>query len=182
MTAALAAAGVTRDEGVVCADEMRLGLRGQARRVLAPRGVKVTQRLQMTYRWTYLLLAVDPQAGTLRWRWLERCRADAIKACLADWDLDAVIWDGAGSHRARLLADLPTRRVLLPPYSPELNSAERVFEELRRRLEGRTYATVVDKPTVADAYLMALAADPTRVKQLCAWAWLVEAIDALSAA
>jgi hypothetical protein len=47
MTAALVRAGVTRDAGVVGADELRLGLRGQVRRVLAPRGVGVTQHLQL---------------------------------------------------------------------------------------------------------------------------------------
>ena len=39
MTAALVGAGVDRDTEVVLADELRLGLRGQVRRVLAPRGV-----------------------------------------------------------------------------------------------------------------------------------------------
>ena len=85
MTAALVGAGVRRDAGIVLADELRLGLRGQVRRVLAPRGVKVAQRLQLTYQWAYLLLAVDPRAGSLRWRWLEHCRAEPIRAVLADW-------------------------------------------------------------------------------------------------
>ncbi len=34
-------------------DEMRLGLRGQTRKVLAPKGVKVVQRLQLRYEWSY---------------------------------------------------------------------------------------------------------------------------------
>ena len=179
MTAALVGAGVTRDAGVLCADELRLGLRGQVRRVLAPRGVDVTQRLQLKYEWAYLLLAVDPRAGTLRWRWLERCRAAPIKEALAAWALDAVVWDGAGAHRAKLLADLPTARVRLPAYSPELNPAERVFEEIRRRTEGRVYDTVADKQAVAQAYLADLAADPDRVRRLCGWDWLTDALDAL---
>jgi hypothetical protein len=182
MTAALAGAGVPRDAGIVLADELRLGLRGQVRRVLAPRGVKVIQRLQLRYQWAYLLLAVDPRAGTLRWRWLERCRAAPIKAALAAWAPDAVVWDGHGAHTARLLADLPVARIRLPPYSPELNPAERVFQELRRRIEGRTYATIADKRALADAYLAALAADPDRVKHLCGWDWLRRALDALPAA
>jgi len=182
MTAALVGAGVTRDAGVVCADELRLGLRGQVRRVLAPRGVKVVQRLQLTYQWAYLLLAVDPRAGTLRWRWLERCRAGPIREALADWAPDAVVWDGHGAHTATLLADLPTARVRLPAYSPELNPAERVFQELRRRAEGRTYASVADKQAVVDARLHALAADPARVRRLCGWHWLTAALDALPAA
>ena len=179
MTAALVGAGVGRDAEVALADELRLGLRGQVRRVLAPRGVKVAQRLQLRYQWAYLLLAVDPRTGALRWRWLERLRAGPIRAVLADWALDAIVWDGAGAHRARLLADLPTTRVRLPSYSPELNPAERVFEELRRRVEGRTYDSVADKQAVADVYLRELAAAPDRVKQLCGWAWITNALDAL---
>jgi DDE superfamily endonuclease len=179
MTAALVGAGVTRGAGIVLADELRLGLRGQVRRVLAPRGVKVTQRLQLTYHWAYLLLAVDPRAGTLRWRWLERCRAGPIRDTLAVWAPSAIIWDGHGAHRAKLLADLPTTRVRLPPYSPELNPAERVFEEIRRRTEGRLYDTVADKQARTEAYLADLAADPARVRHLCGWSWLTAALDAL---
>jgi hypothetical protein len=182
MTAALVGAGVTRAAGIVLADELRLGLRGQVRRVLAPRGVKVVQRLQLRYQWAYLLLAVDPRAGTLRWRWLERCRAGPIREALADWAPDAVIWDGHGAHTAKLLADLAVARVRLPPYSPELNPAERVFQELRRRVEGQTYPTIADKQAVADAYLRDLAADPDRLRRLCGWDWLTDAIDALPAA
>jgi hypothetical protein len=182
MTAALVGAGVTRDAGVVCADELRLGLRGQVRRVVAPRGAKVVQRLQLTYRWAYLLLAVDPRAGTLRWRWLERCRAAPIREVLTAWAPDAVVWDGHGAHTARLLADLPTARIRLPAYSPELNPAERVFEEIRRRTEGRTYPTVADKQAVVDAFLHDLAADPTRVRRLCGWDWLTASLNALPAA
>lgn len=64
------------------ADELRLGLRGQVRRVLAPRGVKVPQALQLRYAWRYLLLAVDPVAGTLRWTWLERLTQDHLRPVL----------------------------------------------------------------------------------------------------
>ena len=118
MTAALGEAGVTRGAGVVLADEMRLGLRGQVRRVLAPRGVKVGQRLQLRYQWSSLLLAVDPRAATLRWRWLARCRAQPIRDVLAAWAPDAVVWDGHGAHTAKLLAALPLARVRLPPVQP----------------------------------------------------------------
>ena len=182
MTAALVAAGVTRGAGIVVADEWRLGLRGQVRRVLGRRGVPVVQRLQVRYEWASLLLAVDPRAGTLHWRWLERCRAGPIKEALAAWAPDVVVWDGHGAHTARLLAELPTARVRLPAYSPELSPAERVFAELRRRVEGRVYATVADKPAVAEAYLRELAADPARVRRLCGWDWLTAALDALPAA
>ena len=182
MTAALAEAGVTRDAGIVLADELQLGLPGQGRRVLGRRRVKVVQRLPLRYQWSYLLLAVDPRAGTLCWRWLAHCRATLIKDALAAWAPTAVLWDGHGAHTARLLADLPVARIRLPAYSPELNPAERVFEEVRRHVEGRLYGSVADKQAVVDAYLTDLAAAPDQVRQLCGWQWLTAALDALPAA
>ena len=93
-----------------------------------------------------------------------------------------MLWDGHGVHAARLLADLPTVWVRLSPYSPELTPAERVIQELRRNVEGRVYATVAEKQAVADAYLRELAAEPTRVRRLCGWGWLIAALAALPAA
>src|SRR4029450_10394475 len=117
MTAALVGAGVARDADIVLADEWRLGVRGpgreglaprggagrrgQVRKVLAPRGARVVQRLQLRYQWTYLLLAVDPRAGRLRWRWLERCRAEAVQPGLAGCGPDAGVWDGHGAQDRR---------------------------------------------------------------------------------
>lgn len=164
---------------VLVADELRLGLHGQVRRVLAPKGVKVVQRRQIAYRWRYLLLAVDPRTGTLRWTWLDRFRQEHLKPVLAAWDLDAILWDGAGAHRGKQLRDVPTQRLFLPPYSPELNPAERVFEEIRRRVEGRVYPDLAAKQAVVDAYLQALAADPARVQRLCGWTWILDAFARL---
>ena len=98
------------------------------------------------------------------------------------WAPGAVVWDGHGAHTATLLADLPTARVRPPSYSPELNPAERVFEEVRRRVEGRCYDAVAAKQARAEAYLAELAADPDRVRRLCGWDWLTAALDALPAA
>ena len=168
-----------RDAALLQADELRLGLRGQVRRVLAPRGVKVVQRAQIEYRWRYLLLGADPRTGALGWRRLERLRQEHLKPVLAEWGPEAVVWDGAGAHRGKQLRELPTARVFLPPYSPELNPAARVFEEIRRRVEGRVYDSLDAKQADVEAHLAALAADPARVQRLCGWGWLLAALAAL---
>ncbi len=160
-------------------DEMRLGLRGQVRRVLAPRGVKVVQAVQLTYEYRYLLLAVEPRRGALRWRWVERMNAEQLLPVLEEWKLPAVVWDGAPAHRARAMEALPTRRVLQPAYSPELNPAERVFEEVRRWTEGKVYDSLEEKQRAAEEYLKTLGAEPERVKRLCGWDWIQEALDTL---
>lgn len=164
--------GVRTGEAVYFSDEMRLGLRGQVRRVLAPKGVKVVQAVQLTYVYAYLLLAVEPRSGALRWRWIERMNAEHLRPVLQDWKLPTVVWDGAPAHRAAVMEALPMRRILQPAYSPELNPAERVFEEVRRWTEGKVYDGLEEKQAAAEAYLKQLQADPERVKRLCDWSWI----------
>jgi len=158
---------------------MRLGLRGQTRKVLAPKGVKVVQQVQLLYEWSYLVLAVSPLTGEIKWEWIERMRQEYIRPVLEGWALEAVVWDKAPSHRAKSLAELGTTRVFLPSYSPELNPAERVFEEVRSRVEGKVYESLHDKCREAESYLKELAADPERVKGLCSWGWLRASLESL---
>ena len=69
--------------------------------------------------------------------------------------------------------------VAQPPYAPELQPAERVFEELRRAVEGQVYASLDEKVAAVERELRALAADPARVKSLAGWQWIDEAWAAL---
>jgi DDE superfamily endonuclease len=170
---------VTTAAGLAWADEMRLGLRGLVRRVWAPRGVKIRQPQVLTYVWRYLALAVNGLTGTLRWTWTTSMKKEAIATVVSEWHgagLRAVVWDGASSHRARLVRAIGLPLITQPPAAPELNPAERVFEELRRAVEGRTYATIEAKMAVVDHELQALAADPDRLRRLTGWAWIADAL------
>ena len=185
LTAALDAVGLTRASRIGHADELRLGLRGTSRRVWGRRGVKVRQRLQLRYDWWYLFAAVDGQAGTVSWTWLDSMKAvdlvPLMEALRANAPLDAVVWDGASSHRDDAVRAVGVPLIDLPPYSPELNPAERLFEEVRRHTEGRVYATLADKVAAVNAFLDELDADPARVRSLCGWDWINAAISSLPA-
>jgi hypothetical protein len=69
--------------------------------------------------------------------------------------------------------------VELPPYSPELNPAERVFEAIRRYVEGDVYATLAEKQAKVERYLRELDADPTRLRSLAGWHWIHHALEQL---
>ena len=133
----------------------------------------LVQKVQMIYDWKYLLLGVDPVECTLRWAWADSMKQAELAPVLKDWDLDGVIWDGASSHLGGDVKALPLKRIHLPPYCPELNPAERVFEEIRRRVEGSTYATLEDKIAKTEAYLSELASDPERLSRLVGWDWII---------
>jgi DDE superfamily endonuclease len=183
LAAALHAVGLTRSSRIGFADELRLGLRGTSRRVWGRRGVKVRQRLQLKYDWWYLFAAVDGQAGTVSWTWVDSMKAadlvPLMEALHANAPLDALVWDGASSHRDDTVRAVGVPLVGLPPYSPELNPAERLFEEVRRRVEGQVYASLAAKVAAVEAFLDELDADPARVRRLCGWDWINAAIATL---
>lgn len=158
---------------------MRLGLQGRVRRVWASRGVKVVQKVQFVFEWSYLLLGVNPVTGTLIWDWIDSMKQVDLLPAMQRWSVDAVIWDGASSHRGQQVGKLPFARIFQPPYSPEVNPIERIFEELRRAVEGLIYATLDLKKQALEAELAQLAADPERVKCLVAWDWLCDALKSL---
>lgn len=185
LASALDAVGLTRSSRIGFADELRLGLRGTSRRVWGRRGVKVRQRLQLKYDWWYLFVAVDGQAGTVSWTWLDSMKAadlvPLMEALRTNAPLDAIVWDGASSHRDDAVRAVGVPLIDLPPYSPELNPAERLFEEVRRHVEGHVYATLADKVAAVNAFLDDLDADPARVRSLCGWDWINAAITTLPA-
>jgi hypothetical protein len=56
-------AALRRGEEVVFADEMRLGMLRQVRRVWGRRGEKLRRGVELRYEWVYLVLGVDPIRG-----------------------------------------------------------------------------------------------------------------------
>jgi transposase len=179
LLAALKDAGLTQRHRIKEVDEMRLGLQSRVRRIWASRGVKVVQKVQFVFEWAYLLLGVNPLTGELHWDWMESMRQEHLVPVLGQWDLEGVIWDRASSHRGKQTAALPLKCIFQPPYSPELNPVERVFEELRSGVEGRIYPTLAAKQQAVENILQELAADPARVKRLVGWNWICEALESL---
>ena len=162
---------------------MRVGLRGMVRRVWAPRGVKVRQRLQLEYKWRYLTLAVDVRAGRVWWTWTETMRGEdllsAVGALPRYTDFAAVVWDQAPGHQMVAGYEVGLELVEQPAYAPELNPVERVIEELRRAVEGKVYASLDEKVAAVEAELRKFDADPERVRSLTNWEWINKALDSL---
>lgn len=166
-------------------DELRLGLIGQTRRVWAPVGVKVVQPLQYERQWCYVLLVVDGRRGRLWWSWTLGMATDQVAPEVAKWrgaGLDAVVWDRAPAHQSLSGHPQDVALILQPPYSPELNPAERVIEAIRQHIEGLVYASLPEKYAAVHAFLEELDADPARVQSLAGWQWIDAALDALPAA
>lgn len=183
LTAELQEAGCDDGQGVFWSDEMRVGLIGSVRRVWASVGVKVVQLLEYKYEWAYLNLAVNGLTGALLWDWTPNMKGASIAPVVEAWaeqGVDAVVWDRARGHRGPAYEDCSVTRIEQPPYSPELNPAERVFEYLRGRVEGVVYGTVANKQQAVERELKKLAGNPEAVKSIAGWQWIQDSISALA--
>jgi transposase len=121
-------------------DEARFGRINQARRCWAPQGLRPEVSVQIVREYTYLFGATSPHDGVLDTLILPEVNAEAMSLFLAEvalrhsQDYILMVLDGAGWHRARDLVTPPNMRlVFLPPYSPELNPMEHVWEEIREK-------------------------------------------------
>ena len=165
------------------ADEIRVGLLGQVRRRWGRCGVRLRQRVQRKRKYRSLFLAVDVRSGRLWYCWLENMRGEQFCGVVRGIEragvLDAVVWDGAPGHRDARLDRIGVPLIALPPYSPELNPAERLFEAIRARIEGELYATLDEKCARLDAILAAWDADPNQVRSLVGWHWITGALEQL---
>jgi transposase len=67
----------------------------------------------------------------------------------------------------------------LPAYSPELDPAERWFQEFRRELSNRTFESVALMQEALSRTLLPYWKDPALLKRLTGYPWWVEAVEAL---
>jgi transposase len=150
------------------------------------RSIQVVQLVQIRRHWKYLFAVVNPITGELFWTWIDSMSKENTVAALSEirkrTDLQTLVWDGAGSHRSKDVVGFDgINSIVQPTFSPELNPVERIFQEVRRWTDGRVYESIEEKMSATDIYMRGLAGDPRRVKSLCGWDWIVEAVRDLPA-
>jgi len=85
-----------------------------------------------------------------------------------------MVLDGAPSHRALALR-VPENMALLrlPPYSPELNPAERLWDEMREKeFANRVFDSLGAAIAQALRGLKRLEMSPEGLKSLTNWPWI----------
>jgi len=132
-------------------DEMRLGLKTDLGKKITLRGVKPIGKHQHLFSYQYLSGAISLRTGE---RWLmqqDACTGVFFQTLLSDISkskpevLKIIILDNGSFHKNKALA-IPDniRLIFLPPYSPELNPIERFWQEIRRFLKNKVFASLDD--------------------------------------
>jgi len=162
-------------------DEHRLGLIPIHRRVWAPRGQRPTAPGVRRYQWLYVYGVVQPTTGDSWWCLLPSMRTDAMSAALAAFARDAgidethrvvLVWDGAGAHTSTdLLVPDGIDLVPLPPYSPELQPAERLWPLVDEAVANRSFADLDALEAVLVERCRTLRADRVTIHDLTCYHW-----------
>ena len=159
---------------------MRYGLISNFRRSWSKVGERTIIDSQQSFDNRYLFSAVSPLSG----KSFHLCGIDGFDSGAAHTFLlelkrshpnkmVVLVWDNAPCHRPLIHRTIPGLIVLfLPPYSPELNPAERFFEELRKATANRIFKTIEEQERAIERKLNELIRDTEGMKQLLGYEWI----------
>ena len=165
-------------------DEGRFGRISDGRSCWAPLPFRPTVGSQIVREYVYAYVAVCPQDGLMSSMILPWVDAKLMSLFLAQTaaqfpDEHCVMFlDGAGWHKALDLV-VPRNMTLvpLPPYSPELNPAEHVWDYIRENDMRNLVFSDLDKVMDAvETSLHRLHQSPDTLRTMIGFPWIVESV------
>lgn len=143
------------------------------------KGYRPCGRQKIGYDYGYLSVAVNPVTGELFMLILPDMRAESFQTFVDEFEKferEEVqqITDGAASHRSKRI-ELEERVELetLSAYSPQLNPAERFFQEVRRKLKNRVFESYEEVEKAVIEAVKPYLKDKQKVKSITCYGWLL---------
>lgn len=169
------------------ADESRYGLLPNLRRVWTKKGQRPHKRWKSEYKWSYCYGAIDVvdgatvflQTPTVNLDWTEAFLLQIKKQYPGHEHI--VVWDGAGFHpkdgeHEKVPAGVHI--VMLPPYSPELNPIEKLWDLIQDHTANKLWPTIERLDQVVARLLKDWWEDPVRVIRLVGNGWIRASVNA----
>lgn len=168
-------------------DEARFGLKVRHRRRWCPCGARPPWAVEDRYEWLWLYVAVEPTSGESVVLFLPHLDGRCFERFLAAFRRAVpgatvtLVCDGSGSHRSeRVTWPEGITPLPLPPYSPELNPAERLFEELRAALANRVFDDLDALDHALTDALRPYWDDLATLRRLTGFPWWLEAVRSIT--
>jgi hypothetical protein len=161
-------------------DESRFGLHPYMGRCWARKGVRVSAPVSPNYQNFYVYSGVAPLTGDAFSLFLPWVNTKMMNLYLAEMSAAfpdkkiMLIWDQAGWHKSNSLI-VPENIVLksLPPYSPELNPVEKLWQWLKKHIcRNRLFPYLDDLMDILAVTLINLS--PTKFMELCHCSYLLQ--------
>jgi len=162
-------------------DEARFGRMVRLRRCWAPAPLRPVVSNGYEREFVYAYGAVSPIEGELDWRLSREMNTVRMGEFLVgvsqahSTEFIVMVVDGASSHKAKDLVIPDNIRLLtLPPYAPELNPQEHVWDELREKeFPNRVFSHSDMVIGQLERGLFRLSNDRHALRSLTAWPWIV---------
>ena len=163
-------------------DETRLGYRTESGRKITRLGVKPKQILQWHYSYYYISGLVDPLKGRSFFSEFSHFNSDCLGLFLEKFtqeysnEVHIIQLDNAPVHTAQKLV-VPDNVILLfqPPYCPELNPIERVWQYIKQQLKNLLFTSLDDVKYKTANILNSLSEDV--IHSLTAWEYILDALS-----
>lgn len=170
------------------ADEMRYGLISNFKRSWSKVGERTVIDSQQSFDNRYLFSAVSPLSGdSFHLMGIDGFDSEATHVFLIELKkqhpdrMVILVWDNAPCHRPKVHREIPGLIVLfLPPYSPELNPAERFFAEMRKATANQIFKSIAEQEKAIEERLNALADDAAAMKRLLGYPWILKQSEMVS--
>ena len=159
-------------------DETRIGQQGSTSRMWAKKGTRPRALKQQQFTYTYIYGAVCQSTGQAVGVVLPYANTtcmslhiDEIAGSVPEGRHALVLMDGAGWHQ-QCHARSNVSLLKNPPYSPELNPCEQVWQYIKDKwLKNRCYKDYDDILSVAVEAWQNFTAEDGRIRSLCSRDW-----------
>ena len=165
-------------------DEARFGRLPVMRAAWAPRGLRPRIKAAVQREFRYVYATISPFHGTVDWMTADMMNTEHMNAFLAQvaqkyrQEEILMVADGASSHCSKTRQLPPNVELLmLPPYSPELNPVENLWDYLRKHACGNRYfENLGEVVKTVDAFLHKFANGRRGSRKMIAhmfcWPWM----------
>lgn len=166
-------------------DEMRFGLQPVTRRVWTRRGRDIVIPVEPRYQWGYTYGALEVCGDGAEFFHTDGVSLEASRCFLeqigqsAPEAIHIVIQDGAGFHLKEKDQNLPAnvRVITLPPYSPELNPIEKLWDVVKDRLCNKAWENLDAVTTAINEVLNEYWSNPAKVRSLVGQGYLLDQLN-----
>ena len=175
----------TRPVRLMFQDEARFGRISDCRRCWCAYPVRPIVKAMHIREYTYAFAAASPRDGRFDSLILPHANGECMQIFLNEIadrypdDNIVMVLDGASWHRHESMNLPPNIQLLaLPPYSPELNPVEHLWEELREKnFHNRTFASLNAVEAHLAEALASLENNPKTVSSITAWDWIINSVS-----
>lgn len=169
---------------IYCQDESRLGLITKQKRVLTLKGIKPVGKYKHSYKYFWLWGSFSPITGDAHYMISDGVSKNAFIAYLEDLstfkprELKILIIDNAAFHSTRDV-DLPENIILIPipPYCPELNPAEKMWQWFKDKISMKIYKTLDELEEKLTQLIQET--DNQKIKSITAYQFLINSCNSI---